>query len=84
MPALEKFIYAEQIKNNYSLYSDEESASFDFDIQKEYKPSSQITFKLPYFLIPLAKDKLVYNVADLSFLETNIFLNKDGSLYVSF
>lgn len=84
MPALEKFIYAEQIKNNYSLYSDEESASFDFDIQKEYKPSSQITFKLPYFLIPLAEDKLVYNVADLSFLETNIFLNKDGSLYVPF
>ena len=68
---LKKFIYSEQVKNNYSLYKNDDSISFELDISEEYKPAFQKIFRLPYFLIPICKDKIKIDENYKFFFEKN-------------
>ncbi len=81
---LQKFVYSEQVKNNYSLYKNDNSISFILDIPDEYKPSSQKVFKIGYFLIPLGKDKIQIDETQKEFFKKHIFLERDGVIYYPF
>lgn len=81
---LAKFIYAEQVKNNFSLYKNDSGISFELDIPSEYKPISQRWFNLSYFLIPQNEGKLKYNVESKEFFDKNIFFKINDSIYYPF
>lgn len=51
---LEKFIFAEQVLNNYDLYNgtDREN-SFKMNLKSDFLPENQKIFSLPYFLISI-------------------------------
>ena len=81
---LKKFIYSEQVKNNYSLYKNDDSISFELDISEEYKPAFQKIFRLPYFLIPICKDKIKIDENYKFFFEKNIFIKNNGKIFYPF
>ena len=59
---LDEFVFAEQVLNNYDLYNgtDREN-SFKMNLKPDFLPENQKLFALPYFLIPLDKDFILYN-----------------------
>lgn len=81
---LKKFIYSEQVKNNYSLYKNDVSISFELDISEEYKPISQRIFKLAYFLVPVREDKIRIDENYKFFFEKNIFIRSNGKIFYPF
>ena len=52
MPKIETFLYNEQVKNNYSLYTGKDYMPLEMNIAEQYKPSRSTFFSLPYFLVP--------------------------------
>lgn len=80
---LRNFIKAEQVKNNYSLYKNDEM-HLEFDIPEEYKPKSQNIFKITYFLIPVNSENIKFNLQDEQFIIENLYIKIDDKLYTPF
>ncbi len=82
---LDEFVFAEQVVNNYDLYNgtDREN-SFKMNLKPDFLPENQKTFALPYFLIPLDKDFILYKKEEKKFFDENLFLEKGGKIYYPF
>lgn len=82
---LEKFIFAEQVLNNYDLYNgtDREN-SFKMNLKSDFLPENQKIFTLPYFLIPINKDLILYKESEKQFFDNNLFFSKDGKTFYPF
>ena len=82
---LEEFIFAEQVLNNFDLYkgTDRENA-FKMNLKPDFLPENQNTFSLPYFLIPIDSDLILYKKNEEKFFDDNLFLSKNGKIYYPF
>ena len=82
---LNEFVYAEQVLNNYDLYNgtDREN-SFKMNLKPDFLPENQKTFPLPYFLIPIDKDLILYKKEEEEFFKENLFVTKKGITYYPF
>lgn len=82
---LDEFVFAEQVLNNYDLYNgtDREN-SFKMNLKPDFLPENQKLFALPYFLIPLDKDFILYKKEEKKFFDENLFLSKNGKIYYPF
>lgn len=86
---LNKFIDAEQLYNNYSLYEGTEMQNlFKMNISAEYLPENQCWFKLPYFEIPIddinTEKFFVFSEENKDFLDKNLFIKKNNIKYYPF
>lgn len=83
---LKSFINCEQLLNNYSLYEENENWKnfFYINLEDKYKPEKQCFFRLPYFLIPLEKDFIVYKNSEIDFLRQNLFFYRANICYYAF
>lgn len=82
---LDEFIFAEQVLNNYDLYNGtERENSFKMNLKPDFLPENQKSFSLPYFLIPLDKDFILYKKEEKEFFDENLFSEKDGKVYYPF
>lgn len=85
MDTLEDFIYSEQVRNNFSLYSSKVVNSlFKMDLKQDFIPENRAYFKIPYFVIPITTKFFKYNPEYESFLRKNYFIKKAGKLYYPF
>ena len=82
---MEEFIFAEQVLNNFDLYkgTDRENA-FKMNLKPDFLPENQNTFSLPYFLIPIDSDLILYKKNEEKFFDDNLFLSKNGKIYYPF
>lgn len=80
---LKKFLYCEQVLNNYSLYNDNRYI-FKMNLSNEYLPESQKFFKLPYFVIPIDRENNEFSQKYKDFLDVNFFINKKGKNFYPF
>lgn len=82
---LKRFIFAEQVLNNYDLYNgtDREN-SFKMNLKSDFLPKNQKIFTLPYFLIPINKDLILYKESEKQFFDNNLFFLKDGKTFYPF
>ena len=80
---LKKFLYCEQVLNNYSLYNDNRYI-FKMNLSNEYLPESQKFFKLPYFIIPIDRENNEFAQKYKDFLDVNFFINKSRREYIIF
>ena len=85
MQLLEDFIYSEQIRNNFSLYSSKKVESlFKMDLKQEYLPENRSYFKIPYYLVPIKSTFLRYTHEYEDFLSENFFIKNNEKLYYPF
>ena len=79
---IKKFIFTEQVLNNYDLYNgtDREN-SFKMNLKSDFLPENQKTFSLSYFLIPLNKDLILYKKDEEKFFYDNLFVEKDKEIF---
>jgi hypothetical protein len=85
MKTFEKFMFAEQILNNHSLYQGAEWENyFKIDIPDEYMPERRYNFPLSYFLVPFEKGRILFKEGEKSFFEENLFVNEHGIKYYPF
>lgn len=82
---LEEFIFAEQVLNNFDLYkgTDRENA-FKMNLKPDFLPENQNTFSLPYFLIPIDSDLILYKKMRKSFLMIICFCQKTEKYIILF
>lgn len=82
---LDEFIFAEQVLNNFDLYkgTDRENA-FKMNLKPDFLPENQKIFSLPYFLIPIDSDLILYKKEEKKFFEDNLFMSKKGKTYYPF
>lgn len=82
---LGEFIFAEQVLNNFDLYNgtDRENA-FKMNLKPDFLPENQKTFHLPYFLIPIDRDLILYKKDEKKFFDDNFFMSKNGKTYYPF
>lgn len=82
---LDEFVFAEQVLNNYDLYNgtDREN-SFKMNLKPDFLPENQKVFALPYFLIPLDKDFILYKKEEKNFLMKIYFYQKTEKFIIHF
>lgn len=82
---MDQFIFAEQVLNNYDLYkgTDREN-SFKMNLKPDFLPENQKTFALPYFLIPIDKDLILYKKEEEKFFKENLFVEKNKKTFYPF
>lgn len=82
---LQDFIFAEQALNNYDLYKGtERENSFKMNLKPVFLPENQKTFALPYFLVPVDNDFILYKKEEKKFFDENLFLSKNEKIYYPF